>query len=179
MTKRKYSDKEKLDAVSAYEKGSQSYEAAARLLGIGHYSLKQWVAGFRALGPAGVVTRTPRHYSAKFKLEVLRRMKDEKLSCRQAGAIFDVRRTNQIAEWARAYAKYGVEALQPYWSAMGARIGKTLDQKVASMAAPDDSKLTREQLLRELQLARTEVAYLKKVQALARAQTLTAPEKGR
>ena len=175
----KYTDKQKLDAVKAYEKGSMGLQATAISQGVDLQALRKWIAAFRARGVSGIADRAPRRYSAEFKLDVLRHMEREGLSCRQASALFDVRRTNVIAEWSRAYAKYGAEALKPYWSAMGARIGKTLEREVAAKAMPDDSKLTREQLLRELQLARMEVAYLKKVQALARAQTRIAPGKGR
>jgi transposase len=174
----KYTDKQRLDAVKAYERGSQSIEAAAMSQGVSPWALTKWIASYRAHGSSGIANRAPRRYSAEFKLEVLRRIEKEGLSFRQASALFDVRRVTHISEWTRTYAKYGAAALEPYWSAVGTRISKTLRQQ-ADAAMPNDDKLTREQLLRALQLARMENAYLKKVDALVRAKTRSVPDKGR
>lgn len=175
----KYTDKQRLEAVEAYYKGTEGIRATARSQGLPFESLRTWLAAFRARGAAGIVTRKPGSYSAEFKLEVLRRMKDEGLSCRQAGALFDVRRSNQIAEWSRAYEKYGPKAMQPYWSAMGARISKTLRQHADAEAMPGDDQRSREELLRDLQQLRMENAYLKKVHALVQAKTRSVSKKGR
>jgi len=49
-------------------------------------------------------------YDLDFKLEALRRMQDEGLSCRQAAALFNIRRLDLVAEWSRLYAAHGATA---------------------------------------------------------------------
>jgi len=57
-------------------------------------------------------------------------------------------------------------------------MSKTAHQRDDGDLQVDDQR-SREELLRDLQQLRMEVAYLKKTQALARAKTRLAPVKGR
>lgn len=110
-----YTDKHKLKAIRAYRKGRGGLLATARAEGVNLASLRKWVAGYNALGEAGVVTKRRRNYDPEFKLDVLRRMSEEGLSCNQAAALFNVRRLNQVAEWWRLYAAHGAAASQVGW----------------------------------------------------------------
>jgi transposase len=51
------------------------------------------------------------HYSTEFKLSILQRTREEKLSYRQAAALFDIRRLDIIDQWERRYHKGGPEGL--------------------------------------------------------------------
>lgn len=117
-------------------------------------------------------------YDFDFKLEVLRRMQDEGLSCRQAAALFNIRRLDQIAEWCRVYAAHGAAALQPGWKWEQTRMSKSPSRRDDREAVTSDQR-SREQLLRDLEQLRAENAYLKKVRALARTKSRSAPVKGR
>lgn len=141
-------------------------------------SLRKWVAAFNALGAAGVLPKKKSNYEAEFKLEVLRHMSDEGLSCRQAAALFDIRRPDQIAQWSRLYAAHGATALQPGWKHEQSTMNKTPRRRDKGEAL-DDEHRSREELLRDLQQLRMENAYLKKVQALVRARTRLVPVKRR
>lgn len=173
----KYTDKQKLDAVKAYKKGAGGLRATAEAQGVHVDSLRKWVAGYSALGAAGVVRKKRTNYDLEFKLEVLRRVSDEGISCRQAAARFDIRRPDQVAEWRRLHALHGAAALQPGWRQQTKMI-KTPGQRDGE-GAPADDQRSREELLRDLQKLRMENAYLKKAQALARTKRRSVPMKGR
>lgn len=174
----KYTDKQKLEAVKAYRKGTGGLVATAEAQGVNVASLRKWVAGYSALGAAGVVRKKRSHYDLEFKLNVLRRMREEGLSCNQVAALFNVRRRNRVAEWRRLYAAHGAAALQPGWKEEQTKMSKTPRKRDAGDLLVDDQR-SREDLLRDLQQLRMEVAYLKKAQALARIKTRLAPVKGR
>jgi transposase-like protein len=99
----KYTDQTKLAAVKDYCSGESGLKSVASRHGVDVSSLRQWIAGYRAHGEAGVHAkkRGPSNFSAEFKLSVLQRMRDEDLSQRQVAALFNIRRFNVIGEWER------------------------------------------------------------------------------
>jgi transposase len=99
----KYSEQTKLNAVAAYRSGHRGLIATAERLGVGVSSLRKWVAAYEGNGVAGIrAKRSGKWYDLKFKLEVLRRARDDCLSNRQAAALFNIRNFNIIATWERA-----------------------------------------------------------------------------
>ena len=101
----KYSEKQKLAAVEAYMEGSHGLRGTAASVGVGFDVLRQWVAAYREHGKLGLQERKQhKRYAPEFKLEVLNRVRDEGLSYRQAAAIYDIRRSDMIGTWERAYA---------------------------------------------------------------------------
>ena len=174
----KYTEKQKLDAVMAYENGAGGLRAIAEAHGVNVDSLRGWVARFRTSGTAGIERKERSNYAFELKLTVLRRMTDEGLSARQVAALFNIRRLNQVAEWRQLYADHGPEALRPGWKKLQSRMNKKQIRRVES-TAPDDDQRSRQELLRDLQQLRMENAYLKKAHALVRAKIRSAPKKGR
>lgn len=106
----KYTERQKLDAVAAYEKGTAGLKATAEAHGLGIDSLRKWVELFRARGLSGIQRKRRCSFDAEFKLEVIRRMEDEGLSSRQTAVLFGLRRFDQVAEWRRLYVDHGVTA---------------------------------------------------------------------
>jgi len=131
----KYTEQQKLDAVETYRSGELGLKKTAALHGVDVASLRKWVAGFEALGIAGIQQKRRQTYDLKFKLDVLQRMKADGLSCRQAGAIFNVRRCNSIAEWERAYSRDGIAGLMPHHAARRANRLPTLAQRHVEIKA--------------------------------------------
>ena len=174
----RYTEKQKLDAVKAYESGARGLRATAEAQGVSFDSLRIWVAQFRAGGMGRVMTKKRSSYDFDFKLAVLRRMNDEGISSRQAAAIFNIRQADQAAEWSRLYADHGPEALRPGWKKLHSAMNKKPIRRVET-TAPDDDQRSREELMRDLQQLRMENAYLKKAHALVRAKIRSAPKKGR
>lgn len=112
----RYTEEQRLAAVTAYRKGAGGLRATASAHGVGVDSLRAWVAAYEANGKTGLVAKRRVNYDLDFKLEALRRMQDEGLSCRQAAALFNIRRLDLVAEWSRLYAAHGAAALQPGWN---------------------------------------------------------------
>jgi transposase len=97
-------------------------------------------------------------------LSVLQRIRSDKLSCRQAAALFNIRRRDMIAVWQRAYEIGGVAALHPPSRARRTAMAK---RSKAGAERLQDEQRTRKQLLDEVHQLRMENAYLKKLKALA------------
>ena len=174
----KYTEQQKLDAVEAYRSGELGLKKTAELHGVDVASLRKWVAGYEALGIAGIQQKRRQTYDLRFKLDVLQRMKADGLSCRQAGAIFNVRRCNSIAEWERAYSRDGIAGLMPHHATRRAnRVPEAPPDNRPPTPARNDraDKLC----LDELETLRAENAYLKKLRALVQSPAASAPSRRR
>lgn len=165
----RYSDRKRVEAARDYCKGHLGLRQVAERHGVNVASLRLWAAAYRVHGASGVLTKPREFYSAKFKITVLQRMQNEKLSCRQAAALFNIRRHDMIGQWQLAYRIGGVAALYPH---SGARLIAMAKQPIAKSGAEklSDETRTRRQLLEELKQLRMENAYLKKLRALAQAE---------
>jgi len=58
----KYTEKQRLDAVAAYERGAGGLRATAEAHGVSVASLRKWIALFRARGVSGVATKPRGNY---------------------------------------------------------------------------------------------------------------------
>jgi transposase len=174
----KYSEELKLAAIHTYRAGQLGWKAAAKVHNVEPSSLRKWVAAYEVHGIDGIRRKNIRQYSEAFKLEVLQRMRDEALSYRQVAALFNIRRFDVIGAWENAYERDGAAGLS---SRRGGR-SKQLTNGPApksEVTSQSDDKLTREQLLAEVNSLRMENAYLKKLDALVQSQRKSAPGKGR
>lgn len=170
----KYTEQFKLAAIERYLKGTEGYKLVAKECGIAAAVLRRWVLWYRTHGMAGLVPKTGQ-YSAEFKLSVLQHMWDNSLSHTQAAAAFNVRNTQLIGDWERRYRDGGAQMLQ-----RSRKPPRTTMQAPTSKPDPsaDDDKRSRDELLKEIEHLRMEVAYLKKVDALLQArQNSTAKKK--
>jgi transposase len=170
----KYSLQTKLLAVEDYCSGQSGLKAVAHRHNVDVSSLRQWIASYREHGADGLRKKSRNFYSVEFKLAVLKRMQDDDLSCRQAAALFDIRRFDIIGHWKRQYDEGGVQALS--WGSSGKH--KTMNKQHGQDDEPparNDDTLTRQQLVNELKRLRMENAYLKKLKALTQASKPTTP----
>ena len=174
----KYTEQQKLDAVETYRAGELGLKKTAELHGVDVASLRKWVAGYAALGIAGIQQKRRQTYDLRLKLDVLQRMKADGLSCRQAGAVFNVRRCNSIAEWERAYSRDGIAGLMPHHAT---RRANRVPEVPAGPPAQDNGQEgpSRQALLDELGVLRAENAYQKKLRALVQSQAASAPGRRR
>jgi transposase len=162
----KYTLRKKLVAVRSYCSGKLGQKAVAKQYNVDVSSLRQWIAAYRAHGMEGLKEKKREFYSAEFKLEVLRRVEEERLSYRQAAALFDIRKFDIIGHWKRQYEEGGVELLSRGPGRRN-RPMTTQSNYKPKLQAHDDDKRTREELLEEVNQLRMENAYLKKSEALA------------
>ena len=162
----KYTTDFKLAVVQRYLEGTMGYRMLAEQFKIPNHSLvERWVGFFRSHGKDGLTSKRS-SYDAAFKFSVLQHMWDNRLSKGQAATAFNIRRHATVGAWERAYRQGGMEALQPRPTR---KSGMQPEQDKPKIFEPEDNR-SREELLDELLHLRAEVAYLKKLDALVRAQ---------
>lgn len=165
----KHDERLKLKVVKQYLAGEIGFRALAEANGVARTLARQWVAEYRLHGLAGLRRKGRTCYSAQFKLEALERMRRENLSGAQMMAILGIRDPGALARWERQYHEGGFPALIP--RPKGRRPKMSTSQPTEPTPPDSESdKRTREQLLKENEYLRAEVAYLKKLDALIRAE---------
>lgn len=174
----KYSEQIKLAAVKAYDSGKGGLKAIAAQFDVEVSSLRKWIAAYQANGVAGLRLKRRELYSIEIRLEVLRRVREERLSHRQAAALFNIRNFNVIGVWERRYERDGVAGLTPYQPAGHHRMTNEPPPTLTTDPGTDGTRAQQE-LLEELKSLRAENAYLKKFFALVQAQQKSAQEKER
>lgn len=172
----KYSEQFRQQLVDEFLAGGIGVKALAARHGVDHSQLRRWVASYREHGSAGLRKKSSR-YDAQVKMTILRRMWRDGLSHRQVTALFDIRSPGLVAQWERRYHAGGIEALTPAPVGRPRKMTASLPDKPTEEAVPDTR--TREQLLKENEDLRAEVAYLKKLDALLKAKKRAAQKKKR
>ncbi len=172
-----YTEQFKLSVVEDFESGrNESARAISHRHGIDESTVRKWVAAYQAHGVAGI-KRKYECYSASFKLSVLRQIKDEGLSDREAAARFNIRNQSAIAQWRQRYDDGGLAALSARPKGRPRKMATSLPPKPTEAGTPDARP--REELLKEIEYLRAEVAYLKKLDALLQAKKQAAQKKKR
>jgi transposase len=91
-------------------------------------------------------------------------MQRDELSLREVSALYDIRDAGSVARWARLYDEGGINALTPRPRGRPRKMVTSLPPKPTEAGTPDER--SREELLKENEYLRAEVAYLKKLDAL-------------
>ncbi|WP_347468663.1 IS3 family transposase [Burkholderia stagnalis] len=160
-----YTEQFKLSVVEDFESGrNESARAISHRHGIDESTVRKWVAAYQAHGVAGI-KRKYECYSASFKLSVLRQIKDEGLSDREAAARFNIRNQSAIAQWRQRYDDGGLAALSARPKGRPRKMATSLPPKPTEAGTPDARP--REELLKEIEYLRAEVAYPKKARCAA------------
>ncbi|OOB01196.1 helix-turn-helix domain-containing protein, partial [Burkholderia cenocepacia] len=159
----KYNEQFRQRIVDEYLAGGIGIKSLAARHGVGRTVIRRWVASYREHGSAGLHKKHT-HYDAQFKLSVLQRMWQDELSYGQVSALFDIRGAGSVAGWERLYHKGGIDALSPRRRGRPRKMATSLPPKPTEAGTPDER--SREELLKENEYLRAEVAYLKKLDAL-------------
>lgn len=171
----KYDEQFKLSVVQSYEQGTDGLISVAHRYGLDHAMVRRWVQAYQHHGLEGLRKKFS-HYDAEFKLSILRRMQQESLSATQAIALFNIRGgAGVITDWQRRYHEQGLAGLQPKPRGRPKKMPVPESSKPIN-PLPDDAR-SREDLVKEVQYLRAEVAYLKKLRALLQAKEQAAPKK--
>lgn len=159
----KYSDEFKLKVVSAYLEGSLGYKLLAKAFNISTESqIKRWVRAYKEFGEAGLRRISVKHvYSVKFKLDVLNFMKQTGASYQDTAIQFNMNNPTLIANWNSKFFKEGIEGLKEKEKG---RPPMSKNPKIKAVKQ-ESTESREEQLERENELLRLEVAYLKKLKA--------------
>ena len=172
----KYEEPFRLQVVQEYLTGGASTRVLATRYGVGRTVIRRWIASYREHGVAGL-RRKAGHYDAQFKLSVLWRMQRDGLSYSQVAALFDIRSAGHVSSWERLYHEGGIDALSPRRRGRPRKMVTSLPPQPTEAGAPDERP--REELLKEIEYLRAEVAYLKKLDALLQAKKQAAQKKKR
>lgn len=165
----KHDEKLKLKVVERYLAGGIGTSALAQDSGVARTLVRRWIAQYQLHGPAGLRRKGHTQYTAQFKLEALERLQREDLSRTQLQIILGIKDPGAIARWERQYHEGGFPALLP--RPKGRRPTMTISPPPPPTPPdPEPDSRTREQLLKENEYLRAEVAYLKKLDALIRAE---------
>lgn len=171
----KYDENFKRLIVERYLTGKVGFKALAKEFGLHRALIQRWVDRYTHHGTAGLKKKSSQ-YDAQFKMAVLQRMWRDELSYCKIAALFDLRGGGGVvSKWERQYHAEGVDALVP--KPQG-RTKKISPLKPPNPPAPDaNDARTLEDLRKENEYLRAEVAYLKKWNALVQAKKAAAQKK--
>ncbi|KWS19377.1 hypothetical protein AL064_02680, partial [Pseudomonas syringae pv. syringae] len=175
----KYTEQAKLAAVKEYCAGKAGLRDVARRHDVDFSCLRQWVAAYQIHGPAALKEKRRQRYSDEFKLAVLKRMHDERLSLRQTAALFDIRQFGIINLWQRLFDEGALNASSKPPKKVGRPRKMTTPLPPVNSAPINDESRSRDELLAEVKQLRMEVDYLKKLDALVQKKQRIAQQKKR
>ncbi|MDN4495634.1 transposase [Ureibacillus aquaedulcis] len=153
----KYSDEFKLKIVMEYLSGKLGFKRLAQKYDIPNRSVIQgWVRAYKDFGIEGIHKKIKKEvYSVQFKLTVLNFMKQTGASYQDTAIEFNLNNRSIIANWNRKFLEEGIEGLEE----------KSKGRPPMSKNPKIKATSREEQLARENELLRLEIAYLKKLKA--------------
>jgi transposase len=159
----KYGFEFKLKIVKEYLENSLGYKLLAKKYGIPNKSpIMRWVRAYKAFGEEGLhKKRSKMVYSVQFKLDVLNFMKQTGASYQDTAIEFHMNNPTVIVNWNKTFCKRGIEGLKPKPKG---RPSMSKNRKAKSVKQ-ENIMSREEQLERENELLRLEIAYLKKLNA--------------
>lgn len=176
IKKKKHSFDFKLNCVKQMLEDHRTGNSIAEEYGITPSLLDDWVLVYQHNGASGLLPRRgKRTFSSSFKLNVLRVIREENLSLREACIRFDLSTAAMIVSWRKRLDKFGLVGLEPRTKG---RIPMDNKKNQPNKRKPRKSNkpLTREEeLLWENEFLRAENALLKKLQALVQAENKHKP----
>lgn len=145
--------------VRYYLETGSGYRLTARHFGINRTQVQDWVRLFSSQGYEGLLRRQPTiHRTLAFKRLVVETLINESLSLPQASTRFDDIPPPTILQWKRLYERGLLDGPEEML-AMSKKVYRP------DLSKPDSEK-TPEEMARELQYMRAEVAFLKKLNEL-------------
>jgi transposase len=159
---------DKLKAIDLYLNKRNSYRETAKLMSATKSDIIKWVALYQKHGEKGLQP-TYTNYSVKFKMDVLTYMEKTGASIRESSYVFNIPSYSTVAKWKRTFEKQGKDGLFPK---------KRSRPKMKKKPTKNlDTDKTNEELLKENEYLRMEIAYLKKLNALVQASRESKSEK--
>ena len=163
----KYSKQFKLSAIEAFLKRGRGFRYVASHFQIDPTLLRRWVVAYQQHGEVSL-ERRHKHHSVEFKITVLHRMINDRLSQRAAAALFNLGNSSQLGRWLRQYYSEGLVA-QP---SVKKRLSRTMPKPPATPVqrpAVRNEDPSPKELLEKVRMLEAENAYLKKLEELEEA----------
>ena len=173
--KKTHSFEFKLSCVKQMDEHYRSAKSLGKELGITYSLLETWYRIYKHDGFAGLLPRRgKRIFSPSFKLSVLRAIREESLSLKEARVRFNLSSDSNIINWQKKLDELGPAGLEP--RAKGRPMTNKSNQQIKRKARKPNRPLSREEeLLQENEYLRAENALLKKLQALAQEENKRKP----
>ena len=161
----------KQQVIAYYEQGNTG-KATAQAFDIDDKTVSKWVRQYQKGGIDAIKPKSSKAtYSSAFKLNVLTTMLEEGLSQSEVALNYNISAPALISQWHSAYRRQGISGLESKPK------GRPAMSKPYITDKPDDEKSVAE-LKRELEYLRAENAYLKKLDALLKAEEQASKKQG-
>lgn len=170
----KYSYSFKVNLLTQYLKGLRTIQSLCNEHDLCKDLLKKWLRQYRHSGFKGLKERGYTIYDPLFKRKVLEVIQEEGLSLKYTCLRFNIPSESMLIDWRRKVEKEGWTGLLPK------KKGRPCMKEPNKKSTKKEQKpLTREEeLLQENEYLRAEVAFLKKLRALAQSDKKQKPSKG-
>lgn len=165
----KFSLKFKQEVAEKYLEDELSLKSVARMYNISLCTVRKWAYAYRVHG-INILTGKKGHYSADFKLTVVKEVVDDCFSVRETAIKHGIPAFGTVCTWVEKYRKYGDDA----FIRKNIKIIPVPDKSV--IPAPPLPALTENER-EELEQLRVENAYLKKLKALVQQKTCSTHKK--
>ena len=158
--------------VIAYYKEGHSSSATGEKFGVNPRFVRKWIEQYQSGGIGAIKPKTSKaKYSSDFKHQVLTTMLTQGLSQSEVALTFNISSPAVTSHWHKAYRQQGMSGL------ITKPKGRAAMTKPFITSKPDDEK-TLAELKRENEYLRAEVAYLKKLDALLKAEEQAGKKQG-
>ena len=159
----KFTNHQKIEAVTRYQTGSESIQEIAKSLGTYWSVVSNWIKQFEYHG-LSAFEKSYTSYTTQFKMDVLKYMQENGVSSNEAAVIFKISSPGMIRNWRTQLEKGGLDAL---FSKKKGRPSMKKETSKQPKQVPVEG--TTEALHAEIERLRMENEYLKKLNALVQA----------
>lgn len=159
----KYNEDFKIKLVTEYLHGNLGYKLLAKKYNMPSQTpLQDWVRAYKSQGVEGLKRRKRKEaYSVQFKLDTVQFMLETGASYQETADQFNLNNPALIHRWMKTFNEQGIEGLKPK-----SKGRPSMSKKPNKSNKKEGTKLGRvEELERENELLKLEVAYLKKLRA--------------
>ena len=158
--------------VIAYYRQGHTGPATSEKFKVDSKLVQKWVKQYQSGGIDAIEPKTSKaKYSSGFKYKVITTMLTQGLSQSEVALTFNISSPALISHWHKAYRQQGMSGL------ITKPKGRAAMTKPFITSKPDDEK-TLAELKRENEYLRAEVAYLKKLDALLKAEEQAGKKQG-
>ncbi|KMY28284.1 transposase [Lysinibacillus xylanilyticus] len=157
---KKYTAKDKLQAVERYLNGKESSYDIAKSMETDNKAILKWVKQYEYNGVEAFI-QPYTNYTLEFKMDVLNFMIENGTSLNETAAIFKIPAPSTISVWRKQYEIQGLDALQS--KKKGRPSMKKEFNKQSKQAPVEGSTEALEARIKQLEM---ENEYLKKLNAL-------------
>ena len=159
----KYTVEQKLEILDAWKKQEISRAAIARKYGVAAQMIRQWEKQYELRGEDGLIPRDNirNRYTGEFRVQVAEEILKGELSLHEIGQKYDLNRA-LLLHWKKLYL-----AQSPDYLAKDHR-----GRKSTAIVHADTAPTNMNDLKKEYERLRAEVAYLKKLNALVQEREL-------